>query len=143
ACEGCDVDDFGELGEFAYSPGSHLYVPQGPALIHGPAAMAMAASLNPFVLEQMDADDADAFFKGIGRAFSGVARGLSGAVSQVARAAPGFLKATGPLISRAVPMIQQVAGKLGPWGALVSAGLGAAKNLAEGKGLSGALQGAL
>jgi hypothetical protein len=147
ACEGCEgldeLDDFGEQGGFGYSPASNLYVPRGSPILHGPAAMEMASRLNPFILEQLSADDADEFFKGLGRAFGGISRGIGRAVSSVARAAPGLLKAAGPLISRALPMIQQVAGKLGPWGMLVSGGLGAARALAEGKGLGGALQGAL
>jgi hypothetical protein len=49
----------------------------------------------------------------------------------------------GPLLSRALPIIQRVAGMAGPWGRLVSAGIGAARGLASGRGLRGALAGAL
>src|SRR5207302_580834 len=41
------------------------------------------------------------------------------------------------------PMIQRVVGMAGPWGRLISGGMGAIQGLAEGRGLRGALAGAL
>jgi hypothetical protein len=134
--EGEEEDAFEEFGDFALDESSGLFVPARPALITGPAATAVASRLNPFVLESMNADDADAFFRRIGRAVRGAVRRVGGVVSRVGRIA-------GPLLRRALPMIQRVAGLAGPWGRVISAGIGAARGLMAGRGLRGALAGAV
>jgi hypothetical protein len=135
-----DSDDAGdgldEFGDFALDSASGLYVPSAPRLISGPAAVAIAQRLNPFVVESMDADDADAFFRRIGRGLRRIGRGVGRVVGRVARVAA-------PVLRRVLPMVQRVAGLAGPWGRLVSAGLGAVRGLAAGRGLRGALAGAV
>ena len=130
------ADELDEFGEFAVDEASGLYLPSAPRLISGPAAVALAQRLNPFVVESMDADDADAFFRRIGRGLRRIGRGIGRVAGRVARVAA-------PLLRRALPMIQRVAGLAGPWGRLVSAGIGAARGLASGRGLRGALAGAV
>lgn len=143
-----------EFGDFAFDAASGLYQPARAPLITGSAAMRAAAQLNHLVLDSMDADDADAFFRRIRRAIGGVARRVGGAVRSVARRAGGIARTVGrglrtvgrlagPLLQRALPMIQRVAGLAGPWGRLISGGIGAVRGLAEGRGLRGALAGAL
>jgi hypothetical protein len=128
--------------EFSFDAGSGLYMPHqaDELLLSGSPALAFAQALNPFVLESLEADDVDEFFKRIAR---GIKRGIR-AVGRVAgkglRLAGRF---AGPLLNRALPILQKVAGFAGPWGRLISAGIGAARGLAEGKGLKGALAGAL
>jgi hypothetical protein len=131
-----DADDSGdgldEFGDFALDSASGLYMPTAPRLISGPAAVAIAQRLNSFVVESMDADDADAFFRRIGRGLRRIGR-VAGRVARVAA----------PVLRRVLPMVQRVAGLAGPWGRLVSAGIGAARGLASGRGLRGALAGAV
>lgn len=136
--EGADLDGF-EVDE-----ASGLYVPSaGPRLISGPAAVALARNLNPFVLESMNADDAEAFFRRIARGVRGAVRGVARGVRQVGRVAGPLLRRVAPLLSRALPIIQRVAGVAGPWGRVISAGIGAAQGLMQGRGLRGALAGAV
>jgi hypothetical protein len=115
----------------------------GPRLISGPAAVVLARSLNPFILESMDADDAEAFFRRIARRVRGAVRGVARGVRQVGRVAGPLLRRAAPLLRRALPVIQRVAGLAGPWGRVVSAGIGAAQGLLQGRGLRGALAGAV
>ncbi len=111
-----------EFGDFALDESSGLFMPGGSSLVSGPAAMSMMRLLNPAVMDSLDADEGDAFF---GRLLGGLAR----------RAVP--------FIRKALPMVQKVAGAAGPWGRLVSAGLGGVQGLMDGKGWKGALQGAV
>ncbi len=138
-----DDDGLDEFGDFAYDEATGLHLPARRALISGPAAVALASRLNPFVLDALDADDADAFFRRIRRGLSRVGRGLGRAGRGLARGARAVGRVAGPLLQRALPMIQRVAGMAGPWGRLVSAGIGAARGLASGRGLRGALAGAV
>jgi hypothetical protein len=145
AWEGADaLEDVDELGDFALDGRTGLYVPGAApsTLIHGAPAMAIARRLNPRVLEAMDADDVDAFFGRIRRAVGSVARRAGRMAGGLARNVGRLAQAASPLLRRALPMIQRVAGLAGPWGRLVSAGLGAAQGLMEGRGLRGALAGA-
>jgi hypothetical protein len=119
------LDDLDYAGDFAFDEASDLFVPGAPTLISGPAASSLMNMLNPAVMDSMDADEVDAFFGRIG-----------GFLKRAARSAAPFLR-------RALPMVQKVAGFAGPWGRLVSAGLGGVQGLMEGKGLKGALQGAV
>jgi hypothetical protein len=146
------LDDFqedmaDEFGDFALDGASGLFVPQAPRLISGQAALAIARQLNPAVLQSMDADDAEAFLRRVGGFVRRAARTVGRGVSRVARvAAPalrGIARVAGPVLRRALPMIQRVAGFAGPWGRLVSAGIGAAQGLMSGRGLRGALAGAV
>jgi hypothetical protein len=143
-----DADDFDvgdEFGDFALDAASGLYVPgaRPQPLIHGAQALAIARRLNPRVLEAMDADDADAFFRRIGRAIGGAVRRVGRVAGGIARGVGQVARVAAPLLQRALPMIQRVAGLAGPWGRLVSAGLGAAQGLMQGRGLRGALAGAV
>ncbi|MFP2901824.1 hypothetical protein ACLEQD_36735, partial [Corallococcus sp. 4LFB] len=53
---------------FEQDAASGLYLPApAPRLVSGPAAVTLARALNPFVLESMDADDAEAFLGRIAR----------------------------------------------------------------------------
>jgi hypothetical protein len=136
-------EDFG-LDGFEMDEASGLILPPtGPRLISGPAAVALARGLNPFVLESMDADDAEAFFRRIARGIRGAVRGVARGVRQVGRVAAPILRRAAPLLRRALPIIQRVAGVAGPWGRLVSAGIGAVQGLAQGRGLRGAVAGAV
>jgi hypothetical protein len=136
-------EDFGLEG-FEMDEASGLILPAaGPRLISGPAAVALARGLNPFVLESMDADDAEAFFRRIARGVRGAVRGVARGVRRVGRVAAPIIRRAAPLLRRALPIIQRVAGVAGPWGRLVSAGIGAARGLAQGRGLRGALAGAV
>ncbi len=137
------ADELDEFGEFAIDEASGLYLPSRPRLISGPAAIALAQRLNPFVVEAMDADDADAFFRRIRRGLRRIGRGIGSVAGRVGRVAGRLARVAGPLLSRALPMIQRVAGLAGPWGRLISAGIGAARGLASGRGLRGALAGAV
>lgn len=136
-------EDF-ELDGFEMDEASGLLLPsQEPRLISGPAAVALARNLNPFVLESMDADDAEAFFRRIARGIRGAVRGVARGVQRVGSVAAPILRRAAPLLRRALPLIQRVAGVAGPWGRLVSAGIGAVQGLAQGRGLRGALAGAV
>jgi hypothetical protein len=138
-----DSDDLDSVDGFTRSPGSGLYLPAQQPLISGTPAVAMARRLNPFVLESMDADEADAFFRRIGRSLRRVGAAAARGVRTVGRVAGRAARVAAPLLRRALPMIQRVAGMAGPWGRLVSAGIGAARGLASGRGLRGALAGAV
>ena len=135
-------DGLDEFGDFALDSASGLYVPSAPRLISGPAAVAIAQRLNPFVIESMDADDADAFFRRVGRGLRNIGRRIRRAARGVGRVVSRGLRVAAPLLRRVLPMVQRVAGLAGPWGRLVSAGIGAARGLASGRGLRGALAGA-
>src|SRR6185295_7765222 len=99
---------------FAMDAASGLYVPAARPLITGPAALAVARRLNPFVLESMDADEADAFFRRIRRAMSRVGRGVlrtaGGLARRAVRVAGRVARAAAPILSRALPIVQRVAG---------------------------------
>ncbi|MBN9682411.1 MULTISPECIES: hypothetical protein [unclassified Corallococcus] len=129
---------------FEPSPTSGLFVPAtSNRLVSGPAAVTLARALNPFVLESMDADDAEAFFRGITRRIRGAARGIARGVRRAGQLGAAALRRAGPLIARALPVVQRVAGLAGPWGRVVAAGIGAAQGLLRGQGLRGALAGAV
>jgi hypothetical protein len=138
--EGDALDDF---GDFALDSATGLYTPAPPRLISGPAAVAIAQRLNPVVLQSMDADDADAFFRRIGRGLRRIGRGIGRAARGVGRVVGRVARVAAPILRRVLPIVQRVAGLAGPWGRLVSAGLGAVRGLAEGRGLRGALAGAV
>ena len=135
-------DGLDEFGDFAVDPRSGLYVPATPRLISGPAAVAIAQRLNPFVIESMDADDAEAFFRRIGRGLRRLGRGIRRVAGRVGRVVGRVARVAAPLLRRVLPVVQRVAGLAGPWGRLVSAGIGAVRGLAAGRGLRGALAGA-
>ncbi|NOJ98495.1 hypothetical protein HMI51_36875, partial [Corallococcus coralloides] len=102
---------------FEASPASGLFVPAtSNRLVSGPAAVTLARTLNPFVLESMDADDAEAFFRRITRRVRSAARGIARGVRQVGRLGGAVLRRAGPLLARALPVVQRVAGLAGPWG---------------------------
>ncbi|MFN8640233.1 MAG: hypothetical protein U0802_00685 [Candidatus Binatia bacterium] len=114
------------FGDFAADAATGLYLPRpaGP-LITGPAAVALARTLNGFVADSLDADDADAFFRRIGRAMRRVGRGIARGVRTVgrgiARGARGAVQVARrvgriavPLLRRALPILQRVAGFAGP-----------------------------
>ncbi|MBN8233020.1 hypothetical protein JYK02_36455 [Corallococcus macrosporus] len=123
---------------------SGLYVPTtAQRLVSGPAAVALARTLNPFVLESMDADDAEAFLRRIGQRVRRAARGVARGVRRVGQLGAAALRRAGPLLARALPVVQRVAGLAGPWGRVVAAGIGAAQGLLRGQGLRGALAGAV
>lgn len=129
---------------FEQDAASGLYLPSAaPRLVSGPAAVVLARGLNPFVLESMDADDAEAFFRRIARGVRGAVRRVGQVARRVGRVAAPILRRAAPLLRRALPVIQRVAGLAGPWGRVVSAGIGAAQGLLEGRGLRGALAGAV
>lgn len=113
-----DGDSLDELLD-EFSPTASLSAPATAG-----AATGLIRQIEPIVLDQLAADDADAFLRGIRRRLAGVA----------ARAAP--------LLQRAMPAVQGVLGRLGPWGMAASAGLGAIRGVAQGQGLRGALRGA-
>lgn len=136
------ADELDEFGDFAVDARSGLYLPTPRRLITGPAAVAIAQRLNPFVVESMDADDADAFFRRIGRGLRRIGRGIRRVAGRVGRVVGRVARVAAPILRRVLPMVQRVAGLAGPWGRLVSAGLGAVRGLAEGRGLRGALAGA-
>ena len=121
------ADELDEFGDFAVDEASGLYLPSAPRLISGPAAVALAQRLNPFVVDAMDADDADAFFRRIGRGLRRIGRGIGRVAGRVGRVVGRVARVAAPLLRRALPMIQRVAGLAGPWGRLVSAGIGAAR----------------
>src|SRR5262249_19775455 len=135
-----EADRRDEFGDYALDAVSGLYLPQREPLITGSAAVALPRWRNPFVVESLDADDADAFFRRIGRVVRSVgqrigrvARGAIGGIGRVARG-PGQVaqrvgRAALSLLRRALPIIQRVAGLAGPWGRLASAGIGAAQRL--------------
>ncbi|ADO75882.1 hypothetical protein [Stigmatella aurantiaca] len=110
---GEDVEGFEEDGfdGFERSQTSGLYIPSsGPRLVSGPAAVALARGLNPFVLESVDADDAEAFFRRIARGLRGAVRGVARGVQRVvarAAAAPrvGVIPPTRRQILRRVPVV--------------------------------------
>jgi len=137
-----NVDGADDFGDFAVDEASGLYLPTPPRLISGPAAVAIARRLNPVVVDSMDADDADAFFRRIGRGLRRIGRGIGRVARGVGRAVGRVARVAAPLLRRVLPIVQRVAGLAGPWGRLVSAGLGAVRGLAEGRGLRGALAGA-
>ncbi|PTL81225.1 hypothetical protein [Vitiosangium sp. GDMCC 1.1324] len=145
------LDDLDGFEGFEQDEASGLYLPgQAPRLVSGPAAVVLARGLNPFVLESMDADDAEAFFRRIARGVRGavrtvgrVARTAGRVARTVGRVAAPLLRRAAPLLRRALPIIQRVAGVAGPWGRVISAGIGAAQGLLEGRGLRGALAGAV
>jgi hypothetical protein len=136
-------DGLDEFGDFALDAASGLYLPERPRLISGPAAVAIASRLNPVVIQSMDADDADAFFRRIGRGLRRIGRGIGRAARGVGRVVGRVARVAAPMLRRVLPIVQRVAGLAGPWGRLVSAGLGAVRGLAEGRGLRGALAGAV
>lgn len=115
-----------------FDAGTDLYVPARTMPVIGPTTVAAARRLNPAVLASLSADDADAFLR---RAQSNLRR--------IRRFARQVSSVTGPLLVRALPMVQRVAGLAGPWGRLVSAGIGAARGAAAGGGLRGAFAGAI
>ncbi|MBE4750660.1 hypothetical protein G4177_21045 [Corallococcus sp. ZKHCc1 1396] len=137
-----ELEDDGFEG-FEQDPTSGLFAPSAPRLITGPAAVVLARTLNPFVLESMDADDAEAFLRRVTRRVRAAARGVARGVRQVGRLGGAALRRAAPLLSRALPIIQRVAGVAGPWGRVVAAGIGAARGLMRGQGLRGALAGAV
>jgi len=140
--EGFEED--ASLDGFEMDEASGLLLPSAaPRLISGPAAVTLARGLNPFVLESMDADEAEEFFRRIARRVRGAVRGVARGVRQVGRVAGPLLRRAAPLLRRALPIIQRVAGVAGPWGRLVSAGIGAVQGVAQGRGLRGALAGAV
>ncbi|QSQ12813.1 hypothetical protein [Myxococcus landrumensis] len=129
---------------FEQSPTSGLFLPTAaPRLVSGPAAVALARGLNPFVLESMNADDAEAFFRRIARGIRGAVRTAGRVARTAGRVARTVGRVAAPLVRRALPIIQRVASVAGPWGRVVSAGIGAARGLMEGRGLRGALAGAV
>jgi hypothetical protein len=140
--EFAEEDSADAFGDYAVDDATGLYLPRRQ-LITGPAAVAIARRLNPFVLEAMSADDADAFFRRIGRGLRRIGRGVGRVAGRVGRVVGRVARAAAPLLQRALPIIQRVAGIAGPWGRLVSAGIGAARGLIAGRGLRGALAGAV
>ena len=140
---GDEGDALDEFGDFALDSATGLYMPSAPRLISGPAAVAIARRLNPFVIDSMDADDADAFFRRIGRGLRRIGRGIGRAARSVGRVVGRGARVAAPVLRRVLPMVQRVAGLAGPWGRLVSAGIGAVRGLASGRGLRGALAGAV
>ncbi|RKG64293.1 hypothetical protein D7V80_27510 [Corallococcus sp. CA054B] len=129
---------------FEANPATGLFMPASSnRLVSGPAAVALARTLNPFVLESMDADDAEAFFRRITRRVRSAARGIARGVRRAGQLGAAALRRAGPLIARALPVVQRVAGLAGPWGRVVAAGIGAAQGLLRGQGLRGALAGAV
>lgn len=141
------VDESGldAFGDFALDEATGLYVPaRGGGLITGPAAVAIAQRLmNPAVLQSMDADDAEAFFRRIGRGLRRLGRGVRRVAGRVGRVVGRVARAAAPVLRRVLPIVQRVAGMAGPWGRLISAGVGAARGLIAGRGLRGALAGAV
>ena len=89
-------DGLDEFGDFALDSASGLYVPSAPRLISGPAAVAIAQRLNPFVVEAMDADDADAFFRRIGRGLRRIRQRIGRAASRVGRVVSRGLRVAAP-----------------------------------------------
>ncbi|MBZ4335710.1 hypothetical protein [Corallococcus sp. AS-1-12] len=137
------LDEDGFEG-FEASPTSGLYMPAtAQRLVSGPAAVMLARTLNPFVLDSMDADDAEAFLGGITRRIRSAARGIARGVRRAGRLGAVALRRAAPLLARALPVVQRVAGLAGPWGRVVAAGIGAAQGLMRGQGLRGALAGAV
>ncbi|RKH31499.1 hypothetical protein D7Y13_15095 [Corallococcus praedator] len=137
------LDEDGFEG-FEQDPATGLFTPStAQRLVSGPAAVVLARTLNPFVLESMDADDSEAFLRRIARRARAAARGVARGVRQVGRIGGAALRRAAPLLSRALPLIQRVAGVAGPWGRVVAAGIGAARGLMRGQGLRGALAGAV
>jgi len=140
-----------EFGDYALDSATGLYLPNRErTIVTGPAAVALAQTLNAFAVDSLDADDADAFFRRIrriasrvGRVAGGAVRGIGRIARSVGRVAGPLLRRAAPLLRRALPIIQRVAGLAGPWGRLVSAGIGAAQGLIQGRGLRGALAGAI
>ncbi|WP_223638441.1 hypothetical protein [Corallococcus sp. EGB] len=75
--EPSEPSGFEDNGFEAYEadPASGLYLPaSAQRLVSGPAAVTLARTLNPFVLESMDADDAEAFLRNITRRVRSAAR---------------------------------------------------------------------
>ncbi|RKH95249.1 hypothetical protein [Corallococcus sp. AB038B] len=129
---------------FEASPASGLFMPAtSNRLVSGPAAVTLARTLNPFVLESMDADDSEAFLRRVTRRIRSAARGIARGVRRAGQLGAAALRRAGPLIARALPVVQRVAGLAGPWGRVVAAGIGAAQGLLRGQGLRGALAGAV
>ncbi|WP_434299031.1 hypothetical protein [Corallococcus exiguus] len=129
---------------FEASPASGLFMPAtSNRLVSGAAAVTLARTLNPFVLESMDADDAEAFLGRITRRIRSAARGIARGVRRAGQLGAAALRRAGPLLARALPVVQRVAGLAGPWGRVVAAGVGAAQGLLRGQGLRGALAGAV
>ncbi|NPC52061.1 hypothetical protein HPC50_33925, partial [Corallococcus exiguus] len=111
---------------FEASPASGLFMPAtSNRLVSGPAAVTLARTLNPFVLESMDADDAEAFLGRITRRIRSAARGIARGVRRAGQLGAAALRRAGPLLARALPVVQRVAGLAGPWGRVVAAGVGA------------------
>ncbi len=152
------LDEWDDADDYDYDAASRLYLPSAPRIVSGPTAAALASMLNPAVMDSLDADEADAFFRRIGgflkraargvtrgvrRVGRGIARGVKRVAKTVGPALKRFGRMAAPLLKRALPMIQKVAGMAGPWGRLVSAGIGGVRGLMSGKGLKGALQGAV
>ncbi|RKH06035.1 hypothetical protein D7X32_05975, partial [Corallococcus carmarthensis] len=95
---------------------SGLYMPTtAQRLVSGPAAVTLARTLNPFVLESMDADDAEAFLRRVARRVRSAARGVAQGVRRAGRLGAAALRRAGPLLARALPVVQRVAGLAGPW----------------------------
>ncbi|RKH67787.1 hypothetical protein [Corallococcus aberystwythensis] len=129
---------------FEANPVSGLFMPAtSNRLVSGPAAVTLARTLNPFVLESMDADDAEAFLRRVARRVRSAARGVARGVRRAGQLGAAALRRAGPLLARALPVVQRVAGLAGPWGRVVAAGVGAAQGLLRGQGLRGALAGAV
>ncbi|RKG67748.1 hypothetical protein D7W79_34995, partial [Corallococcus exercitus] len=90
---------------FEQDPASGLYMPTtAQRLVSGPAAVALARTLNPFVLESMDADDAEAFLGRIARRVRSAARGVARGVRRVGQLGGAALRRAGPLLARALPV---------------------------------------
>jgi hypothetical protein len=117
-----ELDD-GEAFEDGWDEGDAWeddYDPLADAL--GVSASDLRA-VDGLVLDALDEEDADAFFRRIGQGLARFGRG-------VVRG-----------IGRALPVVQRVAGFLGPFGRIASGAIGAIRGLASGGGIRGALRG--
>lgn len=99
--------------------------------------------MNLLALEAMDAVDGEAFFRRIRRLARGIGRGIGRAARGIGRGLATVGRVVGRGLQAAMPVLSRVAGMLGPWGRVVSAGLGAVSGLMRGQGLRGALAGAV
>jgi hypothetical protein len=128
---------------FEQSPTTGLFTPAtAQRLVSGPAAVMLARGLNPLVMDALSADDAEAFLSSVARRMRNAARTVARGVRRVGQLGVAAVRRAAPLLSRALPLVQRVAGLAGPWGRVVAAGIGAARGLMQGQGLRGALAGA-
>jgi len=140
-----DDDGFDDLDDFDFDAASGLYVPNAPTIISGPAATAIARTLQAAALDSLDADDADAFWGRLKGFVKKAARGVKGLAKRVASGVgkivknPAFRKLAGAALNH----IQRIAKVAGPWGRVVAAGIGGARGLLSGGGWKGALRGAV